>query len=474
MVTSFNSINRIVSQRDIERIVRENNIIEVARELGLNVGKSVIPCIRKERHVNKNGAPSMSFNLIANTFKCWVCSDVGGDVIDLVMQVKNVDRQKAIEFLLIRSEIKSDSERRNFFKEGGTSRHIDKDTREMIFQEFLSGLEHNRGIELIAFASTKGGTGKTLVVNNIAVILSLITRYIATHRHGSLQDVELIDLDFGKPDQRHLLGIEPELYIEDIFYQNGDSGWKDLRQKTALDNLNLVSACPVRKSNSLYYMKKNEILFMLHNSDALLKLADFGGGTDKDTLDFLADIKSKIFVINPDKASVEAVFNLILSLIYYPLKQRFKASTEVQNLLDEFRKCSRTGMTIQKLREGFQHLDQKRTHSTSFMEFYDKILVPFKREMGFDDASKENPSIEQVRADVQKLRTVVNRVMFTANGKDSIPYNTKCRIYRTFNEIDTAVCHFNGYLESLDELLKTRLFGLIINKAGKEEADAVA
>ncbi|MFC1730198.1 hypothetical protein ACFL6I_07650 [candidate division KSB1 bacterium] len=473
MNARFNNFNKIISQQEIEKLVKQNNIIEVAREIGLKVTRSVIPCIEREQHVNQNGAATLSFNLIANTYKCWVCPNVGGDVIDLIMQVKNVDRQKAIEFLMIRSEIKSDKERNDFFN-GKRTHPIDEDTREVIYQDFIAGLDHSRGIELISFASTKGGTGKSLVVNNTAVILSLISRYIGIHRDTEPQIVELIDLDFGKPDQRLLLGIEPELYIEDIFYQPSQDRWSDLRQTTPIENLHLVSACPVRKSNSLYYLKKHEILYMLHNSNSLLKLADFGGGTDKDTLDFLSHIKSKIFVINPDKASIEAVFNLILSLIYYPLKQRLKGSKEALALLEEFRNCSRSGLTINKLREGFSALDMKRSESDDFLQFYDKVFVPFKKEMRLNETTYDKPTIDLVKADLLELKKAVYEVMFYKDHSNGASYIKKSKIYGAYNSIESTVNRYTGFHDTLNELLKTRLFGLIINKATTVEADPIA
>ena len=476
---------------DVDKILKTTSIIDVAREFGLIVSKNVIPCIKRENHVEQNGAPSLTFNLVRNTFKCWVCPDVCGDVIDLVMQLKNVDREKAIQFLTIRSEIKSEGERNEYFSEKkydrqspATKNGPNVKARDTIFQEFLDGMNTNRGIDLIAFASTKGGTGKTLVVNNIAVIVSLITRYIGNHQESEPQLVELIDLDFGKPDQRLLLGIEPQHYLEDIFYQNPDTfKWDLLRQITPLESLNFISSSPVRKSNSMYYRKKNEILYMLHNSDAHVKLADFGGGSDKDTLDFLSSIKSKVYVINPDRASVEAVFNLILSLLYFPMKKRFKSSGKALDAAEKFRNCHRTGYTIENMLEELKNIDKSKNTFDKIKDFYGETVLPFMHELDIPETANGNLTIEHIKEELPAIKQRVFELLFSGNGKNSPQEAQSNRkkslsgnssMYRTYTTIEKTIHQFDSYACSLNELLKTSLFGLIINKADEEEAGAIA
>jgi len=129
---------------DLNELKSKNNIIQVARDLGLRLHKSAIPCIRWHKH---------SFNPVKNTFRCWVCGDVGGDVIDLVMQVKNVSRERAIEYLAARAGIEPFTEYQN--KSLSNYEDIDK---EEIYRQFFENIGKEAGIELFAFASLKGGT----------------------------------------------------------------------------------------------------------------------------------------------------------------------------------------------------------------------------------------------------------------------------------------------------------------------------
>ena len=203
-VAVYNPETAVVRKFDEKAILGRTNIIQVARELGLKVNKSTIPCIKRHRHRNPDGYPTMSINPASNTFRCWVCEDVKGDVIDLVVQLKNVDREQALEYLSIRAGLApSDS---GGFNGNGNGFHepqaeLDKET---VYQQFFDGRETATGIDLMAFASLKGGTGKSLIVNNLATIYSLLMHFVAQHDRNQLQNVELIDLDFGKPDQRIL------------------------------------------------------------------------------------------------------------------------------------------------------------------------------------------------------------------------------------------------------------------------------
>ncbi len=472
MSSPFSEFSHNRSNSNIDVLNRANPIFEIARELGIPVGKNVVHCIKREKHVNSNGVPTMTFNLIKNTFRCWVCPDVCGDVVDLVMLAKDVDRERAIQFLSIRSDIKTDNDRAKFFK-GKSLEKMESSDREAVFKDFFSGMENDQEIDLIAFASTKGGTGKTLVVNNIAVILSLITRYIGSYRKADPQHIELIDLDFGKPDQRLLLGVDPEYYIEDVFYQQPkELLWDCLREHIPLENLKLVSSCPIRKSKSLYYLKKNEILYMLHNSDANIKLVDFSGGSDKDTLDFLSSIKSKVFVINPDRASVEAVFNLILSLLYYPMKQQFKGSKDALALAEKLRDCSRNGFTVNDLRDEIHRIDKKRSGLKKLKNFYKNTVEPFQTELGMSVSGNGSISIGKLKQDLPALHNKVHEILFHSNS--SYSYSKKRKIYRTFTDIEHNIRVFDSFTSRLDNLLTTSLFGLVINKCDKELADTVA
>ncbi|MFY9268988.1 MAG: toprim domain-containing protein [Candidatus Manganitrophaceae bacterium] len=70
-------------------------IMDVAQKLGLKIKGRSAHCFAHQPDRN----PSLRFNIEKNTFRCYVCPQIGGSVIDLVMQKLNVRFQAALEYL---------------------------------------------------------------------------------------------------------------------------------------------------------------------------------------------------------------------------------------------------------------------------------------------------------------------------------------------------------------------------------------
>ncbi len=84
---------------DVEWIKAQNSFLEVASELGLEIIRNRFRCPASENHVHGDRTPSVTFWPDRNFFKCWVCPEVKGDVIDLVRLVKKMSFTKACHFL---------------------------------------------------------------------------------------------------------------------------------------------------------------------------------------------------------------------------------------------------------------------------------------------------------------------------------------------------------------------------------------
>lgn len=74
-------------------------ILELAERLNIPVERNRARCFHPERHSHGDRTPSMSFNPKKNTFRCFVCPDVGGSVIDLVMHALKTDFRGAVAWL---------------------------------------------------------------------------------------------------------------------------------------------------------------------------------------------------------------------------------------------------------------------------------------------------------------------------------------------------------------------------------------
>lgn len=83
----------------IEALKAANPIAEVARDLGLEVTRQRFRCPRPANHAHGDRTPSVSLSASRGSFKCWVCPDVKGDVIDLVRLVNGTGFPEAIRWL---------------------------------------------------------------------------------------------------------------------------------------------------------------------------------------------------------------------------------------------------------------------------------------------------------------------------------------------------------------------------------------
>lgn len=84
---------------DLEALKAAHPILDVARALGLAAVHHRIRCPRPENHAHGDRTPSVTVWPDRGTFKCWVCPDVRGDVIDLIRLVKGCTFREALDFL---------------------------------------------------------------------------------------------------------------------------------------------------------------------------------------------------------------------------------------------------------------------------------------------------------------------------------------------------------------------------------------
>jgi DNA primase len=88
-----------MEKADIEAIKSANPILDVLRDLGIPAQNNRIRCLKPESHAHGDRTPSVSIWPDRGQFKCWVCADVKGDVIDLVRLARGCTFREALEFL---------------------------------------------------------------------------------------------------------------------------------------------------------------------------------------------------------------------------------------------------------------------------------------------------------------------------------------------------------------------------------------
>lgn len=146
----------------------------------------------------------------------------------------------------------------------------------------------------ISVGSGKGGTGKSMVIANLAMVLA---------REG--RRVCIVDLDLGGPDIHILYGLfEPEHTLTDFLTRKVE----DLNQI-----IHTFPFCGVQiipgTGNTLHtanmtYQEKQRLLRGLTKIDTDVLLIDVGAGTSYHTLDFFMYSDIQICVTSPEPTSI--------------------------------------------------------------------------------------------------------------------------------------------------------------------------
>jgi len=87
---------------ELDSLKQANPIEEVARELGLNVIAHKMRCPNPEKHSHGDRSPSVTFWPEKGSFRCWVCPEIKGDVIDLVRMTKGMSFGETVRWLRAR------------------------------------------------------------------------------------------------------------------------------------------------------------------------------------------------------------------------------------------------------------------------------------------------------------------------------------------------------------------------------------
>ncbi len=91
------------NKSDLEALKNANPIEGVARDLGAELSNHRMRCPMPERHAHGDRTPSVTFWPAKGSYKCWVCPEVRGDVISLVMLLRHCGFNDALNWLKSRA-----------------------------------------------------------------------------------------------------------------------------------------------------------------------------------------------------------------------------------------------------------------------------------------------------------------------------------------------------------------------------------
>lgn len=154
----------------------------------------------------------------------------------------------------------------------------------------------------ISIGSGKGGTGKTMIMANLAVLLAQAGRKVC-----------LVDLDIGGADAHILYGLfEPRKTLTDFLTRKVDSIEEIAHTFYQFNGLRLVPGTgDTLQTANMTFQEKQRLLRALNGIQADIILFDVGAGTSYHALDFFMQSDLQICVALPDPTSIMDLYNFL-------------------------------------------------------------------------------------------------------------------------------------------------------------------
>lgn len=178
----------------------------------------------------------------------------------------------------------------------------------------LDGKEEAYNRHTFAFASGKGGVGKTVMTTSFGVALA-----------DAGNEVVVIDADFGGPDVHTSLGIlDPTRTFFDYYTLQCES-LNDLALETLVENLRIISgACGTLGLANPNFARRQHFIQELETLRADYILIDLGAGTSYDVVDFFLLVRSPILVMSPEPTAVYDAFGFLKICFFRGLTRRLR------------------------------------------------------------------------------------------------------------------------------------------------------
>ncbi|NIR48169.1 DUF4339 domain-containing protein [candidate division KSB1 bacterium] len=266
--------------------------------------------------------------------------------------------------------------------------------------------------KLFAFASGKGGVGKTVLTASIGVGLASM---------GS--EVILVDGDLGGPDLHTCMGIlEPEHTFFDFYSLQKDS-LSEITLDTPIENLRLISgACGTLGLANPKYFQKKRFIRELKTLQADYIILDLGAGSSYNVLDFFLLADEKFIVTTPEPTSMYEAFGFIKICLMRALNRSLREHPKALEVLakEESNRPGKIQLTIPDLLHKIEGVDPKAavTSRNVVNSFRPKLILNMVKEK---DDIKEGMAIQ---AAVMELLSVnvqyLGYIAYDASVRDSV------------------------------------------------------
>jgi flagellar biosynthesis protein FlhG len=176
----------------------------------------------------------------------------------------------------------------------------------------------------ISIGSGKGGTGKTMIIANLAILLA---------KRG--KKVCLVDLDLGGADTHILLGLfEPKRTLTDFFTRRVDSMAEVVHTFPSLYGLSFIPGSgDTLQTANINFQEKQRLLRGLQDIDCDVLLLDVGAGTNYHALDFFMHSDLQVCVALPDPTSIMDLYTFLQLATIRKMLASFLSQSEVAAIL---------------------------------------------------------------------------------------------------------------------------------------------
>ena len=163
-------------------------------------------------------------------------------------------------------------------------------------------------MQIWAVGGGKGGTGKSLIANGLALGLAERGRRVI-----------LVDADYGAPNQHTYCGIRKPGATLAQFFENR-APLEELALDTPVEGLRLIPGnINTAYTDSITWAQKQKLFRHLRLLKADHVLLDLGAGSQYDTLDTFLLADTQIGVISPDTLAIENFYLFLKNLKYRQL-----------------------------------------------------------------------------------------------------------------------------------------------------------
>lgn len=204
----------------------------------------------------------------------------------------------------------------------------------------------------ISIGSGKGGTGKTMLLCNLALLLA---------RKG--KKVCLVDLDIGGADAHLLFGLfEPKYSLTDFLSRKVQSLKEVVHTLYAFNGLQIIPGTGnTLQTANMSYQEKQRLLRGISLLDADVILIDVGAGTSYHSLDFFMFSDIQICVTMPEPTSIMDFYGFLQLATIRKVLRSFLSHSEVGSTLktNSFSSLTEVFELAEKTQEGAREKAQK-------------------------------------------------------------------------------------------------------------------